>query len=160
MIESVADLKNILKKAAEYERAGQKGFLLQEYIPTQGKTLRVVIIGRKFVSYWRIQKKKGRFYSSLAKGAVIDFNFDPDRQAAAVTSVTDFCQTTGINLAGFDLLFSSAPSADIKIQKPLFIEINYFFGRRGLGGSERYYELLQAEVEKWIMGLGLPTKKF
>jgi len=32
----------------------------------------------------------------------------------------------------------------------LFLEINYFFGRKGLGGSEAYYKLLQQEIDRWI----------
>ena len=40
---------------------------------------------------------------------------------------------------------------------PLFLEINYYFGRRGLGGSERYYALLVSEIIKWIKSLGLPV---
>ena len=45
LINSNEYLNTILQKAADFERSGQKGFLLQEYIPTDGKTLRVVIDG-------------------------------------------------------------------------------------------------------------------
>jgi ribosomal protein S6--L-glutamate ligase len=54
-------------------------------------------------------------------------------------------------MAGFDLLFSS----ERKNRTPLFLEINYYFGRRDLGGSERFYEILIAEIEKWIDIIGL-----
>jgi len=54
-------------------------------------------------------------------------------------------------MAGFDLLFSS----ERKNRTPLFLEINYYFGRRGLGGSERFYEILIAEIEKKIDIIGL-----
>lgn len=54
-------------------------------------------------------------------------------------------------MAGFDLLFSS----ERKNRTPLFLEINYYFGRRGQGGSERFYEILIAEIEKWIDSIGL-----
>ena len=69
----------------------------------------------------------------------------------AVRSVKDFCSLTGINLAGFDLLFST----DAKAASPLFLEINYYFGRRGLGGSEMFYDLLETEINQWIESLGL-----
>jgi len=49
-------------------------------------------------------------------------------------------------MAGFDLLFSS----ERKNRTPLFLEINYYFGRRGLGGSERFYEILNTEITKWL----------
>jgi ribosomal protein S6--L-glutamate ligase len=30
------------------------------------------------------------------------------------------------------------------------LEINYFFGRRGLGGSDAYYKVLKREIQNWI----------
>jgi ribosomal protein S6--L-glutamate ligase len=42
-----------------------------------------------------------------------------------------------------------------KDPRPLFLEINYFFGRAGLGGSERFYDMLQTEIDNWLAGLGL-----
>ena len=47
-----------------------------------------------------------------------------------------FCFQNPISLAG--------------VIKPLFLEINYFFGRKGLGGSEKYYKILQDEIDNWI----------
>jgi ribosomal protein S6--L-glutamate ligase len=35
------------------------------------------------------------------------------------------------------------------------LEINYFFGRTGLGGSDGYYRLFEAEVDKWLAAAGL-----
>ncbi len=151
LIKSILELKDILQKAALFERAGQLGFLIQEYIPSQNKTLRVVVIGQKFISYWRIQKNRECFGSSLAKGATLDFDSDPDLRRKAILSAKDFCKKTKINLAGFDFIFSS----EAKIKKPLFLEINYYFGRRGLGGSERFYKMLDAEIKKWINNIGL-----
>jgi ribosomal protein S6--L-glutamate ligase len=67
-IDSGEDLENVLQKAADFERSGQKGFLLQEYVPTEGKTVRVVIIGRTLISYWRIQESTDAFLSSVSRG--------------------------------------------------------------------------------------------
>ena len=77
---------------------------------------------------------------------MIDADADPDLQEAAVKSTIDFCFLTGINMAGFDILFTF----EEKIKKPLFLEINYYFGRRGLWGSERFYEILNTEITKWL----------
>ena len=64
----------------------------------------------------------------------------------------DFCKKTGINLAGFDfILRPDAPDNTL-----LFLEINYFFGRKGLGGSLHFYDLLTEEIETWL--LSLPDK--
>lgn len=155
LITSPEEFKDAVQKALSFERAGHVGFLMQEYIPSQGRSLRVVVIGQKFISYWRVQKNTEEFCSSLAKGAYLDFDSDPDLQEAAVKSAKHFCKMTGINLAGFDFLFSSKAV----IKEPFFLEINYYFGRRGLGGSEKYYQILESEIQKWIEGLKLNEKK-
>ena len=155
LIKSAAELLNILQTARNYEKSGQSGFLIQEYIPSKNRSLRVVVIGQTIISYWRVQNNTESFGTSLAKGAVIDTVADSDLREAAVKSVKDFCCRTGINLAGFDMLFSSA----MEIKTPLFLEINYYFGRRGLGGSERFYELLTTEITKWIDSLDLSLSK-
>jgi len=158
LIKSDKEFQNILKKAEDYEKTGQSGFIIQEYIRPiprfvsenndipESRTLRVVVIGTKIISYWRIQKNPEKFHANIAKGGVTDADSDPDLQEAAKISAKDFCQKTGINLAGFDFLFSWKNGTAI----PLFLEINYFFGRHGLGGSEKFYELLDTEIKNWI----------
>jgi len=158
LIPSADALDQIIQKAIAYERSGFKGFLLQEYIPSAGKSLRVVVVGQTIISYWRVQKKNEDFYSSLAKGAVVDAVSDGVQRKIAENAVEQFCAETGINLAGFDLIFSTISEAEKDRQRPLFLEINYFFGRKGLGGSENFYTLLRSEVEKWLSGMGLSLK--
>lgn len=149
LIKSVEDLDEVLQKAAIYESTGQEGFLIQEYIPSQNRTLRVVVINRKIITYWRVLKNIEGFCSNLSQGAVIDFDSDPDLQEMAAVSIKNFCKQAKINLAGIDILFSS----ELQKKAPLFLEINYFFGRQGLGGSEKYYELLIPEIRAWIKSL-------
>lgn len=144
LIRSHEDFEGIMEKTARFEKTGQRGFLLQEYVPTQNRDLRVVVIGRHVTSYWRVQKDDGNFRSNLSEGGVTDADSDPDLQEQGIGLVKDFCEKTGINLAGFDLLFSSESKSF------LFLEINYFFGRQGLGGSEKYYELLDAGIRDWL----------
>jgi ribosomal protein S6--L-glutamate ligase len=146
LLNSRKDLQDILHKAADFERSGQKGFLLQEYVPTQGRTLRVVIIGQRFISYWRIQEGADAFKSSVSQGARIDAALAPERQKVAKEFVRGFCSKTRINLAGFDVIFAPGKGS----MRPLMLEINYFFGRRGLGGSDAYYEMLKQEIKAWI----------
>ena len=146
LIDSLDSLEQILQKAADFEKSGQNGFLLQEFVPTEGRTLRVVIIGQALVSYWRIQEKSDGFVSSVAGGARISTTYQPELQKDAKTKIGDFCQKTGINLAGFDVIYS----ADAKNSLPLLLEINYFFGRKGLGGSDAYYKLLTREIHNWL----------
>jgi ribosomal protein S6--L-glutamate ligase len=151
LMNSSDDLKQALQRAAHFEHSGQKGFLLQEYVPTEGKTLRVVIIGKTLISYWRIQENTDAFISNVSGGARIDAVSEPERQKVAKAFVKNLCNKTGINLAGFDVIF-----APVKAYiKPLMLEINYFFGRRGLGGSNAYYEILKTEINSWLAQLDL-----
>ena len=146
LIKSSEDLDEIIQKAASFEKSGQSGFLLQEYIVSGNRTLRVVIIGQAVISYWRIQEDEGSFYTNLGKGAVINSKTDPALQRKAIALVRQICHKTGINLAGLDVIFSSENDDP----DPMLLEINYFFGRRGLGGSEAYYRILLKEIQAWI----------
>ena len=148
-IASTDDLQKLLSQIVEFERTGQSGFLLQEFVPTGGRSLRVVVIGQQIVSYWRIQQRCGAFQTSLRTGAVIDSKADPELQQIGVAAVKKLCQETGINLAGFDVIFS----VEMDDPAPMLLEINYFFGRKGLGGSEAYYKLLQNEIRTWLAEL-------
>jgi len=151
LVQSAENFSKVLQIAKKYEHSGQKVFIIQEYIPANKRSLRVVVIGQTIVSYWRVQRNTDHFLSNVAKGAMIDYDTEPDLQKTAIKSVKNFCSQTRINLAGFDILFSS----QAKVKTPLFLEINYFFGRQGLGGSEKFYDLLIKEIMKWIESLGL-----
>ena len=155
LVESTVELDLILNKAVEYEKTGQSGFMIQEFIPSLNKSLRVVIIGEKIISYWRTRNKDDLFCTSIKQGAHIDHCSDPALQHTACTMTKLFCKKTGINLAGFDFLFASKNIRDI----PFFLEINYFFGRKGLGGSENYYNILVKEIKKWLNNIGLKVNK-
>ena len=146
LINSRDDLNKFLGKAAVFENSGQKGFLLQQYIPTHGRTLRVIIIAQAIISYWRIQQNTDGFMSSVSRGAHIDTASQPELQNVARVFIHDFCLKTGIDLAGFDVIF---PAKEENSQ-PLLLEINYFFGRKGLGGSDAYYKILKSEINNWL----------
>ena len=150
-IDSLSDFDKILEKTASCERTGQFGFLIQEFIQTDNRSLRVVVIDQKRISYWRTQPDPSQFGTAIAKGAKIDSDSDPDVQHIGIKMVDRLCTKTGINLAGIDLIFPKTSGTP----DPLFLEINYFFGRKGLGGSEQYYELLEQEVRNWLNNLGI-----
>jgi len=154
LLQDEKHLIHLLDRAGVFESSGQSGFLLQERIDTP-RTLRVVVVGQTCVSYWRVGRERSGFHGNLAKGGGIDRTSDPDLQKAAINAAQDFCRNTGINLAGLDFLFASDPDPPV----PLFLEINYYFGRRGLGGSEPYYRLLTREIRRWIEDIGEPKAK-
>lgn len=158
LLRADSDLAQALSTAAAYERSGQTGFILQSYIPDSNRTLRVAVIGETQVAYWRIQDNSDVFGTSVAHGARIDTESDPHLRQQALNLTRKFCRQSRINLAGFDLIFD--PSLGMKNDpQPLMLEINYFFGRNGLGGSARFYGLLQAEIDHWLAGLGLSVKR-
>jgi len=146
LIDSKKSMDEVLTRAGRYEKTGQHGFLIQEFIPAANRSLRVVCMGQKRISYWRLLTDPDQFIASKSKGAVINKEDDPAKQKAGIELVDMLCKKTGINLAGIDILFSETRKTDA----PLLLEINYFFGRSGLGGSERFYELLNKEVKNWI----------
>ncbi len=151
LIRASGDLRQALTRARDDEQSGRKGFLLQEYIPSEGQSLRVAVIGDQLFSYWRTQQDRSQFLSSLKAGAFLDHEAAPELQQIGRDAIKGFCAKTGVNLAGFDLLFSR----EAKAPSPLFLEINYFFGRRGLGGSLNYYELVDKAVTAWLKSEGL-----
>jgi ribosomal protein S6--L-glutamate ligase len=145
-VDTPSALTNGLERLEKLEAAGRKGFLLQEVIDHGGRSLRVVIIGKQLYSYWKQQADKSQIWTNTKSGAVIDHTSDSNLQEAGRQAVQKICLSAGINLAGFDLLFSTRKNQS----DPLFLEINYFFGRRGLGGSEKYYGLLDTAIRKWL----------
>ena len=150
-VDSESRLKEFLCTASAFERTGQSGFLVQEMIPAGNRSLRVAVIGRRCVAYWRVQPDRQIWCVNLAHGGQIDFMADPELRTTAVAAVRNFCRFTRIDLAGFDLLFPEGAAS----ATPFFLEINYFFGRRGLGGSEAYYRILEQEIVNWLHRNGL-----
>jgi ribosomal protein S6--L-glutamate ligase len=154
LIKTPNALAEMIAKAELFEKTNQRGFVLQAFIPTAGRSLRIVVIGRHLTSYWRVSADAAAFVTGISAGARIETDLDPELQSIAKEAVANFCSKTKINLAGFDILFATNESGTL-LEKPIFLEINYFFGRRGLGGSNSYYRLFSAAVEDWIRALGL-----
>lgn len=158
LLKNHSDLDVAMAKVTAYERTGQKGFVLQEFIPGSQRTLRVVVIGQLRKAYWRVQKDPYIFGTSVAKGAYIDTTSEPLLQKKGTTIVSNFCRHTNINLAGFDVLFNATESGQDNGQ-PLMLEINHFFGRTGLGGSEAFYAMLQSQIDGWLESLGVRIRE-
>lgn len=150
LIKSADEFKQVMQLAKTYEQTGQKGFVIQQYIPAGSRSLRVVAMGSRFIPYWRTAPD-GTFGTAVANGAEIDHKSYPYLQKKGIESVRRICAMTGINLAGFDLIFDETDEE----KTPFFLEINYFFGRRGLGGSELFYKLLCTEIDRWRANLRL-----
>ncbi|WP_051564440.1 ATP-grasp domain-containing protein [Desulfovermiculus halophilus] len=119
----------------------QEPVLLQEWVDNEGMDLRVVIIGEMTESYFRMGH--GQFYNNVAKGGRIDHHIRPDKQDLGRRMGRHLCTKAGIDVAGLDLMFP--PSGP-----PLFIEINFLFGRKGIGGRTGYDRLFHQAVQSWM----------
>jgi len=154
LIENRTALKEALDKLALRERSGLKGFVTQEYVPCGGNVLRAVVMGKRVITYWKRPCKPGQEITTISRGAIIDHDWQPVLQEKGKARALLLSDKTGINLAAIDFVFALAE----KNTDPLILEINYYFGRRGLGGTEHYYTLLYKAVQDWLEEVGLDSE--
>ncbi len=150
--------RSSLSEALDYlilrERSGMLGFVTQEFVPSGGNVLRAVIIGKRVITYWKRPNKPGQVITTISRDAIIDSEWKPDLQEKGKEQAHVLTEKTGINLAAVDFVFPLS----LKRPAPFFLEINYYFGRRGLGGTENYYRLLYQAVQEWLLEIGLNPK--
>jgi len=149
LVKSPSELEACLDRSAKYEASGQFGFMIQKFIPSGNRSLRVAVIGDGMTSYWRTGGDQSGFLASISKGGHVDPSGDPDFKKAGEKLVAEVCRRSAINLAGMDVIFAEGESAP----QPQMLEINYFFGRVGLGGSEEYYRVLKTAIKRWVRSL-------
>jgi ribosomal protein S6--L-glutamate ligase len=151
LIENKKSLKEALDNLTLQERSGLKGFITQAYVPCGGNVLRAVVIGKRIITYWKRPGKSGQEITTISRGAIVDHDWQPDLQEKGKVQALILSDKTGINLAAIDFVF---PLTE-KDPNPLILEINYYFGRRGLGGTENYYSLLYEAIQDWLEQVGL-----
>jgi len=108
-----------------------------------GRDLRVVVIGSKMFSYWRVQDKPDEFRNNVCRGGRIVAEMEPELTQKGIGLAKDLCSKTGINLAAVDIFFDG--------RTPLLGEINFVFGRKGVGGTPRFRALLNEAVKEWTL---------
>lgn len=150
-IEDRQGLSQALRRLSEKEKTGFPGFVTQTYVPCGGHVLRAVIIGKDVITYWKRPSDAAEVITTISGGALIDHDWRPDLQEMGKEESLRLSGKTGIDLAAFDFLFSLSN----KDPHPYLLEINYFFGRQGLGGTEVYYRLLFKAVQAWLLDVGL-----
>ena len=133
------------------EGVNNNGFVTQNFIPSGGNVLRAVIMGNQILTYWKRPAKPGQVITTISKGARIDHDWQPELQEKGRRQAQFLAKHTGINLAAVDFVFPLSEESP----EPLFLEINYYFGRRGLGGMDAYYRLLFRAIQDWLKGIGL-----
>jgi ribosomal protein S6--L-glutamate ligase len=143
-------MHSAIQALAQLEKSGFPGFISQQSIATEGNVLRAVIMGGKTITYWKRAADSSRMITTIGRGSRIDKTWRRDLQEQGREAVERLSTKASIDLAAVDLIF---PMRDPEPQ-PLFLEINYYFGRRGLGGSERYYRLLHEAIQEWLRAHG------
>lgn len=151
LIRNREELESVVKRL---ERWGKPSFVTQEIIECRGNVLRVIVLGEKFPCYWKRPQAPDQMVTTVSRGAKIDKRWKPDLQRKGVAQAIRICDASGIDLAAMDFVFSM----NVLDPEPLILEINYFFGRRGLGGSLNYYRRLYRAVRNWLREQGLDTK--
>jgi ribosomal protein S6--L-glutamate ligase len=151
LVKDLSSLSEALRHLGHQERSGLSGFVTQALVASNGNVLRVVIIGKRTISYWKRPSKPEQVITTISRDAVIDHDWRPDLQEKGKRHAQALAGKTGINLAAMDFVY---PLWDNSAE-PLFLEINYYFGRRGLGGTENYYRLLNTAVQDWLREAGL-----
>jgi ribosomal protein S6--L-glutamate ligase len=126
----------------------EEPLLIQRWVDHGGMDLRVVVVGAKMVSYFRVGG--GNFYNNVCRGGRMRTDIFPELQERGMAAVARLCHLAGINFAGFDLMFADAGP-------PIFIEINFNFGRKGLGGTPGFRRLFKEAVDLWQQGIAYPS---
>ena len=147
-------LESSLDCLIHLEESGLSGFVSQEFIPSGGNVRRAVVLEKKIITYWKRPQNPGEIITTINHVAKIDRDWRSDLQEKGEAQARRFSIATGINLAAIDIVFPlSLPDP-----QPLFLEINYYFGRRGLGGSIKYYDLLFKAIQEWLIEKGFDPK--
>lgn len=146
LVRAKSEMRRVLNEMRLRERSGGGGFLSQAFVEGGGNVMRVVILAGRHVTYWKRPPQAETLITTVSQGAVIDHAWRPELQKRASALAHDLTERTGINLAAIDFVFPLSEEDP----EPLLLEINYSFGRRGLGGSLAYYALLHAALREWI----------
>ncbi len=148
--ESLAAARGFLKRKDD----GKAPFITQDFVPTGGNILRAVILGKRILTYWKRPVEPGQIITTISKGARVDHDWRPALQEKGKALARILAQRARIDLAAVDFVFCHT----MEDPDPLFLEINYFFGRRGLGGMDAYYRLLFEAIQAWLANMGLNKK--
>jgi len=147
LVSDERSLESALAYLRDLENSGFSGFATQECIRTEGNVLRAVIVGKRIITYWKRPSRPGQMITTIGRGCIVDKGWREDLQDIARAAALQFSKRTGANLAAVDFVFSSDQPSPLAV----FLEINYYFGRRGLGGSKSYYQLLYEAIVEWLI---------
>ena len=126
---------------------GPSGLVLQEYMDCGGRDARVIIMGGRMQAFWRVAPK-GEFRGNLSQGGRVDRGSRPEDLGRALELARALRDSAAMDLAAVDFLIPLG-------EEPLFLEINFYFGRRALGGGDAFLKEFLLAVRQWLQGLDL-----
>lgn len=129
---------------------GPQGLVLQRYLPGASE-MRVVLLGSGFRAYWH-QPALGEFRANLNQGGGWRSDGPAHELEAGLALARRLQDAAGIDIAGVDIIFPAGGGA-------LLLEVNFYFGRQGLGGGEIYMGMYLEAVRAWLVGLGLEPER-
>ncbi len=134
----VHDHKDLQRGCAKLKR--NEPALVQRWIQHGGRDLRVVVYGDRAFSYFRVGD--GSFYNNVCRGGRLDHRSHEAMQQRGRLAVLKLCGKASIHVAGFDLMFPDEGP-------PVFVEINFHFGRKGLGGTGQHRRHMGEAIQRW-----------
>lgn len=151
LVNTTDELARVARRIDTRCQNGPDGLLLQQFIDCGGTDLRVVILGDDHRAYWR-HGADGQWRSNLSQNGTADFDSRPGEMAAGVALARRLADAAGLDMAGVDVLMPPG-------ERPLLLEINFFFGRSALGGTDAFLQMHMAAVHRWLAGRGIDPER-
>lgn len=150
LVNNPAELRGLAGRLETYCHRGPSGLVLQRFL-SGAVDMRVVLMHDQAQVYWRKAAER-EFRANLAQGGSFSKDGPFQERQAALDLARRLQQAAGLDLAGVDVMIPPGGRA-------LLLEVNFFFGRHALGGSEEFLRRYLEAVRRWLAGHGLePTR--
>lgn len=147
LVRSPDELADLAQRIDTRCQNGPHGLILQKYIDCNGTDLRVVLLGDEHRAYWRCGADGG-WRSNLSQNGTADFESRPEEMAAGVALARRLADKAGLDMAGVDVLVP-------RDGDPLLLEVNFFFGRSALGGTDAFLQMHLGAARRWLAARGI-----
>jgi len=145
----LVDLEQYLNTKCFY---GPSGLVVQELVASNGRDLRILLVGNYQEAYWRLSRRPEEFRTNLSLGGYVKRYLWPVEIKAGLQLVLVLQSKMQLDVVGVDVLISSDGY-------PLLLELNFYFGHQALGGLDVLRQLWLNAVRCWLVSLGLDSKR-
>ncbi len=140
------ELRGLAGRLETFCARGPSGLVLQKYLPGVSD-LRVELMHTFTDVYWR-RAVGEEFRANLCQGGTLVKDGPQAERTAAVALARRLQTAARLDVAGVDVIIP--PGGE-----PLLLELNFFFGRRALGGHEVFLARYLAAARAWLEDQGL-----